>query len=97
MKHSKEEYISIFREQAAKIFSDLVKSKLSLSNKASEINKRIKLFREIEFSKIIHFAKSENWNTEILLNELLLLTYSSYIVMLEFRNDIWLYEYMSFA
>ena len=25
------------------------------------------------------------------------LTYSSYIVMLEFRNDIWLYEYMSFA
>ena len=97
MKHSKEEYIGIFREQADKIFADLLKSKLTLNNKASEMNKRIKSFREIEFSKILQLAKSEKWNTEILLDELLLLTYSSYIVMLEFRNDIWQYEYMSFA
>lgn len=97
MKHSKEEYIGIFREQADKIFADLLKSKLSLNSKASEMNKRIKSFKEIQFSKILQVSKSENWSTEALLNELLLLTYSSYIVMLEFRNDIWLYEYMSFA
>lgn len=97
MKHSKEEYIGIFREQADKIFADLLKSKLSLNSKASEMNKRIKSFNEIQFSKILQVSKSENWSTETLLNELLLLTYSSYIVMLEFRNDIWLYEYMSFA
>ena len=42
MKHSKEEYIGIFREQADKIFADLLKSKLSLNSKASEMNKRIK-------------------------------------------------------
>lgn len=97
IKHSKEEYIGIFREQADKIFADLLKSKLSLNSKASEMNKRIKSFKEIQFSKILKVSKSENWSTETLLNELLLLTYSSHIVMLEFRNDIWLYEYMSFA
>ena len=79
MKHSKEEYIGIFREQADKIFADLLKSKLSLNSKASEMNKRIKSFKEIQFSKILQVSKSENWSTETLLNELLLLTYSFYI------------------
>lgn len=97
MKHSKQEYIEIFKEHAEKIFSDLVKSKLSLNGKASEMNKCLKAFKEIKFSEILQLSKSENWSTEALLSELLLLTYSSYIVMLEYRNDIWLYEYMAFA
>ena len=42
MKHSKEEYIGIFREHADKVFADLLKSKLNLNTKASEMNKRIK-------------------------------------------------------
>lgn len=97
MKHSKQEYIEIFRGQAEKIFADLLKSKFSLNDKASEMNKRLKAFKEIKFSEIIRLSKLENWATEELLNELLLLTYSSYIVMLEYRNDIWPYEYMAFA
>lgn len=32
-----------------------------------------------------------------MLNEILLITYVSYIVMLEYRNKVWAYEYMSFA
>ena len=32
-----------------------------------------------------------------MLNEILLLTYASYIVMLEYRNKVWEYEYMAFA
>ena len=97
MKHSKEEYIGIFREQADKIYAELHKLKISSDKKASEMNKRIKSFKEIKFSKILQVAQSGNWNTDVLMNELLLITYSSYIVMLEFRNDFWPYEYMSFA
>ena len=97
MKHLKSEYIGIFKEHGEKIFADLVNSKLKLNEKASEMNKRIKAFKENEFSKIVQTAKAENWSTGDLLNELLLLTYSSYIVMLEYRNDIWLYEYMAFS
>lgn len=97
MRRSKREYICILREQSENIFSDLSKSKLSLPKKASEMNKQLNNFRKSEVSKIIKYAKVDNWSTEILLNELLLLTYSSYIVMLESRNDIWLYDYMTFS
>ena len=45
MKHSKQEYICIFRKQAEKIFSDLLKSKYPLNVKASEMNKRLKAFK----------------------------------------------------
>lgn len=37
------------------------------------------------------------WSNEQLLNEILLLTYASYVVMLEYRNKVWKYEYMAFA
>ena len=61
------------------------------------MNKRIKSAKDFESSKILETAKNKNWQNEKLLNELLLLTYSSYIVMLEYRNEIWPYEYMTFS
>lgn len=91
---SKDEYIAFFRGEAENIFADLLKSKLSLKEKASEMNKRLKSLKDAEFSKIISTSKNNN---QSLLNELLLLTYSFYIVMLEYRNDIWPYEYMTFS
>ena len=97
MKYKKQEYIGIFRIQAEKIFAELLKSNFSLNDKASNMNKRLKAFKEIKFSEVIRLSKLEKWATEELLNELLLLTYASYIVMLEYRNDIWPYEYMAFA
>lgn len=94
---SKEEYIAFFKHNAENIFADLLKSKLTLKDKAAEMNKRLKTIKESEFSDLIALSKSENWNNEKLLNSLLLLTYSFYIVMLEYRNEIWPYEYMTFS
>ena len=34
---------------------------------------------------------------KLLLNEILLITYASYVVKLEYRNKVWPYEYMAFA
>ena len=84
MKYKKQEYIGIFRIQAEKIFAELLKSNFSLNDKASNMNKRLKAFKEIKFSEVIRLSKLEKWATEELLNELLLLTYASYIVMLEY-------------
>ena len=97
MKYSKQDYIDFFREQADMVYSNLLKSEFSLNDKVSEINKQLKSFKERKFSEIIQHSKFENRATEELLNELLLLTYSSYIVMLEYRNAIWPYEYMAFS
>ncbi len=94
---TKSEYIDLFRNEAEKIYSDLLKTKFDLKKKASEMNKRIKTAKDFQSSKILETAKNENWQNKKLLNELLLLTYASYIVMLEYRNEIWPYEYMTFS
>ena len=94
---TKSEYIDLLRNEAEKIYSDLLKTKFDLKKKASEMNKRLKIAKEFQSSKILETAKIRCWQNEKLLNELLLLTYSSYIVMLEYRNEIWPYEYMTFS
>ncbi len=94
---TKSGYIDLLRNEAEKIYSDLLKTKFDLKKKASEMNKRIKTAKDFQSSKILETAKNSSWKNKKLLNELLLLTYSSYIVMLEYRNEIWPYEYMTFS
>lgn len=97
MVKTKVEWISTFREVGDSILAELSKTRKSKNDKASEINKRIKEYREGEIANINTVAKCESWDNQTLLNEILLLTYASYIVMLEYRNKVWKYEYMAFA
>ncbi len=46
---------------------------------------------------LLQTAKHENWDNQALLNCILMVTYSSYVVMLELRNSVWPYEYMTFS
>ena len=97
MVRTKAEWISTFREVGDSILNDFLKDPKTQKEKASEINKRIKEYRERETNRIEAAAKMEVWDNRTLLNEILLLTYASYIVMLEYRNKVWKYEYMTFA
>ena len=97
MVKTKAEWISTFRKAGDSILEELYKTKKSKNDKASEINKRIKEYREGKIANLNTVAKSESWDNQTLLNEILLLTYASYIVMLEYRNKVWKYEYMAFA
>lgn len=97
MVKTKIEWISTFRKVGDSILVELSKTKKSKNDKASEINKRIKEFRDGEIANINIIAKRDAWDNQSLLNEILLLTYASYIVMLEYRNMVWEYEYMAFA
>ena len=83
---TKAEWISTFRKVGDSILIDLSKTQKSKNDKASEINKRIKEFRDDEIASINNIAKRDAWDNQSLLNEILLLTYASYIVMLEYRN-----------
>lgn len=42
-------------------------------------------------------AHSNELTQSELLDEILIITYASYIVMLDARNSVWPYEYMAFA
>ena len=94
---TKAQWISTFRDVGDTILADLEKTKKSRKDMASEINKCIKEYREQEIKRIETIAKTDAWNNQTLLNEILMLTYASYIVMLEYRNKVWEYEYMAFA
>ena len=97
MRKTKEEWILTFRKVGDSILSKLSKSQKSQKDKASEINKRLKKYREDEIVRINAAAKKESWDNQMLLHEVLLLTYASYIAMLEYRNKVWGYDYMAFA
>lgn len=97
MLHTKQQWIDDFRKYADGIFATLAKAKKSKNDKASEINKQIKSYRDEKLSFIMLRARSEKWDNERILNEIMCMTYASYIVMLEYRNKVWPYEYMAFA
>ena len=97
MTKTKLQWISTFRNIGDYTLAGLEKTKKSRKDKASEINKCIKEYRDQQIEHIETIAKTEGWGNQTLLNEVLMLTYASYIVMLEYRNKVWEYEYMAFA
>ena len=97
MANTKSEWIAAFRNVGNSILADLEKSKKSQEDKTSDINKRIKKYREQEIKRIKAISKKNSWDSQSILNEILIITYASYVVMLECRNKVWEYDYMAFA
>ena len=94
---TKKEWISHFREIGKSILEDLENSEKTNKGKTSEINTRITKHYKDKIKAIKSTAKKERWDNQVLLNEILIVTYASYIVMLECRNTIWEYDYMAFS
>lgn len=97
MLYSKEQRIADFRTNADGVLASLSTSRKSKNDKASEMNKQIKAYANEKLAFIKDRAASQKWDNEQLLNEILCMTYASYVVMLEYRNKVWPYEYMAFA
>ncbi len=97
MLYTKEQWLQDFRGYAEKILMPIESSKLNKNDKASEINKQIKNYRDKKLKQVEEKANSEKWSNTLLLDEILRMTYASYITMLEYRNKVWPYEYMAFA
>ena len=78
--------------ESKQIFSDTeYKERASLVNKGL-IDAKENLLRILEQK-----SKKEKWQPKKILEGVLLITYTNYVVMLEARNDVWPYEYMTFA
>lgn len=94
---NKKDWIAFFRTKTEETFSELKKTAKSSKEKASEINRRIKSIRDSQIESVQKSFIQSSWSNNALLHEILLLTYASYVVMLEYRNKVWEYDYMAFA
>lgn len=97
MLYTKNEWITIFRKKGEELLTYSSQIPQTKNEMASHINKGITLFLKDNIEYIDQFAYLNQWSREEQLNEILLLTYASYIAMLEYRNFIWPYEFMSFS
>jgi hypothetical protein len=90
---NKQELLSAFRNTAWDYYEDVEGQSLTYKEKAAQLNRKIVQLREDYIQNILDDSQSE----ERRLERILLVTYVSYIVMLEFRNKVWNYEYMAFS
>lgn len=97
MLYTKEQWLRDFRDYAEIIVTPLFASPKKQKDKTKIINNKIKVYREEKELLIKEHAIDDNWSNERTLNEILCMTYASYVVMLECRNKIWPYEYMDFS
>lgn len=97
MLHTKDEWIADFRSKGNQIVASLAHSSKSRKDKASEINKQIKLYRDQKLDSIKNIARSQRWENKHVIDEIMSMTYAYYIAMLESRNKVWPYDYMAFS
>ena len=97
LRNKKEELLKYFRNRAEEYANEIIKQYgvSEYKKRASEINNAVKSIREALLDILNQKAKKEQWSNQEILECVLLIYYVSYIVMLEFRNKMWPYEYLS--
>ncbi len=65
--------------------------------RAAKSNKAMIEARENLITILRHKAEEEKWESKDLLENILMIYYTNYIVMLECRNKVWQYDYMTFS
>lgn len=95
----KSEILAYLRDRAEESYGEVQKTfgNAEYKKRASAINKGIIATRENIRSIILQRAMSQHWDKEEVLKNILVVTYCSYVIMIEFRNRAWPYEYMAFA
>lgn len=97
MYEDKQSLLEAFRYYANQQLTEIVRHNKDYKKQASAINFSIKNYKDLLLSRLDNTAQIEHWSNERKLNSILLLDYTMYVVMLEFRNKVWPYEYMAFA
>ncbi len=65
--------------------------------RATHVNKGLRQARQNLLKILQQRSARENWDKVTVLQGVLSLTYTNYVVLLEARNEVWPYEYMAFA
>lgn len=99
LRNNKAGLLSYFRSRANEILSELALqyAPTDFKEKASALNKAIIQCKENLLAIVHECAKAEQWANRELLECVMMITYTSDVVMLEARNSVWEYEYMAFS
>lgn len=99
LRYNKEELLDYFRNRANEILSDLALkfAPENFKEKAKEVNHAIIKSKDNLIDIVLKVSKNEKWSNQETLETILMITYTNDVVMLETRNDVWRYEYMSFS
>jgi len=97
--NSKEELLQYFRDRSSE-FLAVVNGEYGnteYKKKAKKLNTLLVKARNTLIEIIEQKGKKENWNNKEILECVLMVTYTNYVVMLEVRHSVWAYEYMTFS
>lgn len=97
--NSKQELLVYFRSRAKESLEEIrrIYGIKQYKEQASAINKAIVEAKVILVKALLQKANIEHWDNEEILRAILMITYTSYVVMLDARNDVWPYDFMSFS
>ena len=97
--NKKSDLLTYYRNRAEEQISDIkqIFGETQYKQRASAINKAVIETRGNLIKTLEQRAKKEAWDNKKVLEGILMITYTSYIVMMESRNDVWPYEYMAFS
>ncbi len=95
----KEEILSHYRNRASESLKEIKQTygEEQYEKCARAIGKAVQETKDAIIKSLVQKAKKQDWNDEDTLNNILMLTYCCYIVMLEYRNGVWPYDYMAFS
>ena len=91
--------LNYFRSRASETLSELALtySAADYKKKAQAVNHAIIQSKENLISILLETARRESWSNQVLLECILMITYTNDVVMLETRNTVWEYDYMAFS
>lgn len=97
--NKKPQLLDYYRKRTSELLNDVkgLFGDTQFKERAAEMNKGIIETRENLLKYLIQTATTEHWSKQEILEAILLITYTNYIVMMEARNDVWPYEYMTFS
>lgn len=95
----KKELLGYFRNRASESLALICKTfaETEFRERASAINSAIMETRDNLIKALLQEARKEKWNNEVVLKCILMITYTQDVVMLESRNTVWPYDYMTFS
>jgi hypothetical protein len=95
----KDVILHYLRDRTAESYGEIIKvhGERDYKKRVGAINKAIKNTKQNLRTIIIQRSLAQSWSKEDTLNNILMVTYCSYVIMIEYRNRAWPYEYMAFA
>jgi len=95
----KQDLLGYFRDRASESLDEVKLSygTTQFKEQATAMNNANHETKENLLKALLQKADTEKWHNREILPCVLMLTYAHYIVMLEYRNEVWPYEYMTFS